>query len=934
MKRMGSRTKQMSGLMMVVALLASGLVPPGGAQEQKVKEATARNKDFEAESHLPDPPGKIAFASDRDGNFEIYVMNADGGGLTRLTDNPAEDTQPTWSPDGTRLAFVSNRDGNKEIYVMSAEGGGVTRLTTNTAEDIEPAWSPLLTNQKIAFVSHRDGNDEIYVMNVDGTGQTNLTQTMPDDTGPAWAPSGTLLGFASNRDGDKFEIYRMNSDGTNLVRLTNNSFTDVSPAWPPGRITFQSDRDGNDELYTMNAGDGTNQTRLTNSPAFDLDPARSSDGARLVWVSNRDDAINLEIYAANADGSNVVRLTNNAASDVDPALQPLPSATTLGTIQLSASTFSVGEGQGSVGIIVTRTGGTGAARVDIETISGSASERTDFAPIFRTLTFAAGETSKTINVAIIDDAYNEGDETFNVTLGNATGAVLGAPSSATVTIGDNETSSAVTLYGVTAANSLVRFSSATPGTIDTTVAITGLQAAETVVGIDVRPATLQLYLLGSTSRLYTLDPGTGAATLVGTAAFTPALSGTSFGFDFNPAVDRIRVVSDAEQNLRLHPDLGTVVDGDAATAGIQPDPNLNPAGNVVAVAYTNNVAGTATTTLFGIDSASDMLVRIGGANGTPSPNLGVITNIGALGVDTTEVVGFDITNPGGTAYATLRVGGNSQLYTINLTTGAATLVGNVGGTSALTGLTAVNPAANPIDEARFFVRQQYLDFLNREPDPGGLAFWTNEITKCGADATCINRRRVEVSAAFFVESEFQETGGFLIRTYLAALNRRITYNEFLRDQSRLADLGGSKQAFLEEFVQRPEFVALHGARNNAQYVDALNTNSGNSLTTAERNALVAGLNNGTESRASVLRQVADNAAFRTRQFNEAFVLMQYIGYLRRDPDPGGFAFWLNILNTTGNFRAMVCAFITSAEYQARFGSVRTRTDTVCSAVGP
>lgn len=950
MKKIGRSTKQLSGLMLVLALLAGGLVPPGGAQERKVKQSTpkskdsaSKSKDFEAESHIPDPPGKIAFASDRDGNFEIYVMNADGGGLTRVTDNPAEDTHPTWSSDGTRLAFVSNRDGNKEIYVVNADGGGATNLTNNPAEDISPAWSQSLTNQRIAFVSHRDGNDEVYLMNPDGTNQTNFTQNVADDNDPAWSP-GSLLAFASNRDGDKTEIYRLGAgDGSPLLRLTNNSFNDVAPAWPPGRITFQSDRDLNDEIYTMNAADGTNQTRITNNAAFDLDPARSSDGSRVVWVSNRDVATNLEIYAANADGSSVVRLTNNAASDIDPAIQPLPSVATLGTIQLSASTFSVGgsasifsvgEGQGSVVINVTRTGGTGAAMVDIETVSGTASERTDFAPIFRTLTFAAGETSKTVNIAIIDDAYNEGDETFGVTLGNPTGAVLGSPNAATVTIVDNESSTAVTLYGVTAANSLVRFSSATPGTIDSTVAITGLQTGETVLGIDVRPATLQLYILGSTGRLYTLDPGTGAATQVGTGTFAVALNGTSFGFDFNPVPDRIRVVSDAEQNMRLHPDTGAVVDGDSATAGVQPDPNLNPAGNVVGVAYTSNVAGATTTTLYGIDSASDMLVRIGGPNGTPSPNLGAITNIGPLGVDTNAVVGFDITNPGGTAYAALSVGGNSQLYTINLTTGAATLVGPLGGTSAISGLTAVNPAPNPIDEARFFVRQQYLDFLNREPDPGGQAFWTSQITKCGADATCINLQRVNVSAEFFNSAEFQETGGFLIRSYLAAFNRRISYNEFLRDQSRLADLGGNKQAFLDEFVTRPEFVALYATATNAQYLDALDANSVDSLTQAEEDALLASLNNGTASRASVLRQVADNTVFRQAQRNRAFVLMQYIGYLRRDPDQGGFDFWLNILNTSGNFRAMVCAFITSAEYQARFGAVRTRTDAVCGTIAP
>ena len=241
MKKIGRSTKQISGLVLVLALLVSGLVPPGAAQQQgKAKQQTATNKDFEPENHVPDPPGKIAFASDRDGNMEIYVMNADGGGLTRVTENAAEDTHPTWSPDGTRLAFVSSRDGNKEIYVVGADGSGLTRLTNNTAEDFAPAWSPSLTNQQIAFVSHRDGNDEVYVMAADGSGQTNLTKNGGDDVDPTYAPSGTLLAFASNRDGDKFEIYRMASDGTTSAPDETNSFNDVAPAWPAGGSRFKA----------------------------------------------------------------------------------------------------------------------------------------------------------------------------------------------------------------------------------------------------------------------------------------------------------------------------------------------------------------------------------------------------------------------------------------------------------------------------------------------------------------------------------------------------------------------------------------------------------------------------------------------------------------------------------------------------------------------
>ena len=237
---------------------------------------------------------------------------------------------------------------------------------------------------------------------------------------------------------------------------------------------------------------------------------------------------------------------------------------------------------------------------------------------------------------------------------------------------------AVTIYGVTNTNQLVRFDSATPGTISTVGPIIGLQASENILGIDFRPATGQLYALGSTSRIYVINTSTGAATQVGSGPFTPALNGTDFGFDFNPTVDRIRVVSNADQNIRLNPDTGTV-------AGT--DTNLNPPDpNVVGSAYTNNFAGATVTTLYGIDSNTDMLVLQGGINGTPSPNGGVITNVGPLGVNASNVLGFDFTSANNTAYAALTVGGISGLYTINLTTGAATSVGAFGSGLSLTGI--------------------------------------------------------------------------------------------------------------------------------------------------------------------------------------------------------------------------------------------------------
>jgi hypothetical protein len=250
------------------------------------------------------------------------------------------------------------------------------------------------------------------------------------------------------------------------------------------------------------------------------------------------------------------------------------------------------------------------------------------------------------------------------------------------------------------------------------------------------------------------------------------------------------------------------------------------------------------------------------------------------------------------------------------------------------------PTTNPIDDPQFFVRQQYLDFLNREPDPGGLAFWSGKITSCGADPVCINRERVSVSAAFFTSPEFQGTGGTVIRMYKAAFDgqagQRPTYLEFMRDRGRLIvgpQLAATKLALANDFVTRPEFVAAFPAFfTPAQYVDGLNANTGNSLTPAERDALVNGMIGGTETRATVLIKVADNAAFAQQQNNPAFVLMEYFGYLRRDIDTGGFLFWLSVLNSTGNPSGMVCAFINSGEYQDRFSPIRTHTDSVCAGL--
>ncbi len=244
------------------------------------------------------------------------------------------------------------------------------------------------------------------------------------------------------------------------------------------------------------------------------------------------------------------------------------------------------------------------------------------------------------------------------------------------------------LAGIAANGKLVFFRSNDPATA-TSIKVKGLQKKEKLLAIDVRPLNGQLYGLGSTSRIYTINRTTGQATAVA-GPFAPLLAGESFAFDFNPVVDRIRIISDAGQNLRVHPDTGAVVAVDAGLAYAGGDPNFATIPGVVACAYDNNDNIVETpTTLFNIDATRDILVV------QNPPNAGTLNTVGGLGVDITTVAGFDISGATGTAYAGLVVKDGSKkrlrttLFTINLATGTATPLGRIGGPWPLTSLTVL-----------------------------------------------------------------------------------------------------------------------------------------------------------------------------------------------------------------------------------------------------
>lgn len=267
---------------------------------------------------VPNDQRRIAFQTTRDGNSEIYAMNADGTGVVNLSNSPSHDSEPAWSPDGHRIAFDSDRGGSGfDVWVMNADGSGVTRLTSEPAADGYPAWSP--DGSKIAFITLRDGNSEIYVMNADGTGQRRLTTSPADDARPTWAPDGNRIAFQTNRDGN-FEVYSMSAaDGSSLENLTQNPASDLNPAWSPDgtRIAFDSTRDApNAELYVM-AANGTAITRLTTDPAKDFWPAWSRDSSAIAFQSGRDG--DQELYVLRLGRPAPARLTASPGLDGEPS---------------------------------------------------------------------------------------------------------------------------------------------------------------------------------------------------------------------------------------------------------------------------------------------------------------------------------------------------------------------------------------------------------------------------------------------------------------------------------------------------------------------------------------------------------------------------------------------------------------------------------------
>ena len=370
----------------------------------------------------------------------------------------------------------------------------------------------------------------------------------------------------------------------------------------------------------------------------------------------------------------------------------------------------------------------------------------------------------------------------------------------------------------------------------------------------------------------------------------------------------------------------------------------------VTVTRLGNTSGTASIGYATSDSSGPNNCNVN--NGNASSRCDYAQTIGTLHFAAGEVLKTIVVPITDDAYAEA-----NESFSISLSNASGTNLGSPNIATIAIADNETTTGTNPIDSVDFFVHQHYIDFLGREPDAAGFQFWKNQILACGADPQCQEVRRINVSVSFFLSIEFQETGYFTARTYKAAYGSGsgastfggahqlsvpiIRLNEFLPDSQTVAQgvivgqgnwqqrLDDNKNAFTAEFAQRARFLAEFPlTMTAAQFVDRLNTNAGNPLSPAERNQLVNDLSTSAKTRAQVLRAVVEDSDFVNSEFNRAFVLMQYFGYLRRNPndpqdtDYTGYDFWLSKLNQfNGNYlnAEMVKAFLSSIEYRQRFG---------------
>lgn len=427
------------------------------------------------------------------------------------------------------------------------------------------------------------------------------------------------------------------------------------------------------------------------------------------------------------------------------------------------------------------------------------------------------------------------------------------------------------------------------------------------------------------------SPGTGSAstsvTITGINFITPSavtFNGVPATFEVRSTTEIVAIVPQGATSgpIAVRTPSGTatsattfVVPGSSSVQFDLAGYTLNESGGAFNVTVTRSGATAGVTTVNYRTSDTAGLANCNVLNGNASARCDYITTVGSLRFEagqTSKNISIPVIDD---SYAE---GPETFMIALTGVTG-----GSLGATAAAQLTINDNESANgpnPIDGTPFFVRQQYLDFLNREPDPGGYAAWQAVINGCPPnDTTC---DRIHVSSSFYRSPEFQDRGYFVYRFYPVSFGRKPLYPEFIPDLAKVsgflsnAELEAAKVAFVAEFMTRSEFTTKYNGTTNTQYVDLLLSTAG--ISHPARDFWIAALGSGTRTRAQVLREISESTEVYNKNYNEAFVVMQYFGYLRREPD-GAYLQWVTHLNSTGDYRSMINGFMNSLEYRARFG---------------
>jgi hypothetical protein len=580
------------------------------------------------------------------------------------------------------------------------------------------AISGVASGQSLVALDFRPQTGGLYGLGF-GSGAGQLYQVNPTTAAAAAVGtpfsttlSGTQFGFSFDPVADTIRV--TDTAGDNLrVNPTTGALvaTDTSIASGNSIVALANDRNlrgatqttlfgynlGNNHLVTVGSVNGS-----PNSPnggsVTDIGSSGVSATGNVGFAIDADGKAYLSLNVSGTDGLYTDNLSTGAATLVGAiGGDPLRDLTAAPAVSFTVSGFPTPRTAGlaaTVTVTANTVYNTTATRYS-GTVHITSTDTSAILPANNTLTSGAGTFSVTLNSANV----NSLNVPFSITATDTVNSAITGAENNIFVLPNTE------LVGVTTGNKLVRFFSDAPGTLTTIGTITGLTAGQNVVGLAFRPANAGLYAMGfasGTGQLYTINPTTAAATAVG-SPFSTTLTGTDFGFDFDPVNDVIRVTDDKGENLRVNPNTGAFISNDTA---------LSPSGvSVVALAYSNNIAGTASSTLYGYNSANDHLVSLGTVTGTTNaPNSGVVSDIGASGVTTTTGtagdIGFALDAAGG-AYLNLVTGSatasTSGLYTANLSTGAVALNGSFGGTvmravsvAPIVGLKIVPPAAQAV----------------------------------------------------------------------------------------------------------------------------------------------------------------------------------------------------------------------------------------------